>query len=94
MDAGLLIQLISGAAGGNAAGSLFRDKSLGTLGNSLAGAVGGGLGGQILTALLGIGAAGAGPLDLGALIAQIVGGGVGGAILMVAVGVLKQTFAK
>ena len=42
----LLVQLISGALGGNVAGSLLKNLSLGTVGNSLAGIVGGGLGGQ------------------------------------------------
>ena len=94
MDLGLLIQLISGAVGGNVAGTALKDKSLGVLGNSLAGIVGGGLGGQILQALLGIGATGAGGLDLGAIISQIAGGGVGGAVLRIIVGLLKQNFAK
>ena len=37
MDLGLIIQLISGAVGGNVAGSLLKNISLGTLGNSLVG---------------------------------------------------------
>lgn len=94
MDLGLLIQLVSGIAGGNVAGTLLKEKSLGVLGNSLAGLVGGGLGGQILMALLGLGAAGAGGLDLGSVIAQLAGGGVGGAVLAAIVGALKQRFAK
>ena len=44
----LIIQLVSGAAGGNLAGSLMKNLSLGTLGNSIAGILGGGLGGQLL----------------------------------------------
>lgn len=48
----LIIQLISGALGGNIAGALFKNISLGSLGNSIAGIVGGGLGGQILGSLL------------------------------------------
>jgi uncharacterized membrane protein YeaQ/YmgE (transglycosylase-associated protein family) len=42
----LIIQLVAGAAGGNLAGSLLKRYNLGTLGNSIAGIVGGGLGGQ------------------------------------------------
>jgi hypothetical protein len=95
MDIGLIIQLLSGVVGGNVAGSQLGEKSLGTLGNSLAGLVGGGLGGQILTALLGMGAASAGGgLDLGSIITQLAGGGVGGAVLTAIVGMLKQNFAK
>ena len=44
----LIIQLVSGAVGGNIAGSLMKKSSLGTLLNSLAGIVGGGIGGQLL----------------------------------------------
>lgn len=33
---GLLISVISGAVGGNIAGAAMQDKSLGTLGNSIA----------------------------------------------------------
>ena len=43
----LITQLISGAVGGNVAGSLMKKLSLGTLGNSIVGILGGGLGGQI-----------------------------------------------
>jgi uncharacterized membrane protein YeaQ/YmgE (transglycosylase-associated protein family) len=42
--ASLIIQLISGAVGGNVAGAAMKESSLGTLGNSIAGIVGGGLG--------------------------------------------------
>ena len=38
----LIIELIIGAIGGNAAGAVMKDKSLGTLGNTIAGVVGGG----------------------------------------------------
>ncbi len=42
----LIIQLLSGAAGGNLAGKLIKKIDLGTLGNSIAGILGGGLGGS------------------------------------------------
>ncbi len=42
------MNLISGALGGNAAGKLFSNLSLGTIGNSIVGIVGGGLGGKII----------------------------------------------
>ena len=93
----LIIQLISGAVGGNVAGALFKNISLGTLWNSIAGIVGGGLGGQILQALLGVdaGAAGAAAnLDIGAILSQIAGGGVGGGVLMAIVGLIRSALAK
>lgn len=49
----LIVQLISGAVGGNIAGSFMKNLSLGTVGNSLAGILGGGIGGQLL-GLLGL----------------------------------------
>jgi uncharacterized membrane protein YeaQ/YmgE (transglycosylase-associated protein family) len=48
----LIVQLLSGVAGGNGAGALLKQFSLGWLGNSLAGLVGGALGGQLLLMLL------------------------------------------
>ena len=38
----LIIQLISGAVGGNIAGALLKNLNLGPIGNSIAGIVGGG----------------------------------------------------
>ena len=50
----LIIQLISGAVGGNVAGAALKDYSLGTLGNSIAGIVGGGVGGAVLMIIVGV----------------------------------------
>ena len=47
----LIIQIVAGALGRNAAGAASKDVSLGTAGNTIAGAIGGGVGGQILTAV-------------------------------------------
>ena len=89
----LIIQLISGAVGGNIAGAAMKDSSLGTLGNSIAGIVGGGLGGTILQRCIGSAAAGGGGLDLSTILSNVVGGGVGGAILMAVVGIIKNKMA-
>ena len=88
----LIISLLSGAVGGNVAGAALKDQSLGTLGNSLAGILGGGAGGVILQAL-GV-ATGGGGLDLGAVLSNIASGGVGGGLLMVVIGILKSTLVK
>ena len=48
MNMGLIVQLVLGAIGGNVGGALFKNLSLGTVGNSIVGIVGGGIGGQIL----------------------------------------------
>jgi len=88
----LVIQLISGAVGGNVAGSLMKNQSLGTLWNSIVGIVGGGIGGQILE-MLGI-PTGAGGMDIGSIIGSIAGGGAGGGVLMAIVGVIKKALIK
>jgi len=50
-----IISLVSGAAGGNIAGALLKNFSLGTLGNSIAGiGGGGGIGGAILLIIVGL----------------------------------------
>lgn len=99
----LIIQLASGAAGGNIVGSLAKNLSLGTAGNSIAGAIGGFGGARILDMLLGGGGGAVADaatvavnsgLDIGAIIQQIAGGGVGGGILMLIVGVIKSMMAK
>ena len=88
----IIIQLVSGAIGGNAAGALMKNLSLGTIGNSLVGILGGGIGGQIL-GMLGI-ASGAGDADLGGILSSFVGGGVGGGVLLAVVGTVKKMMSK
>jgi hypothetical protein len=91
----LIIQLISGVVGGNAVGAALKDYNLGGLGNTIAGAVGGIGGGQILQALIpAIAGAAGGGLDVGAIVGQIVGGGAGGAILTVIAGLIKSMMAS
>lgn len=90
----LVVQLVSGAVGGNAAGAAMKKLSLGTVGNSIVGILGGGLGGQLL-GMLGIGGAGAaaaagGGMDMNAILQSVAGGGVGGAVLMAIVGFIRQ----
>ncbi len=87
----IIIQLIAGAVGGNAAGAGLKDYNLGTVGNTIAGALGGVGGGQILTALLPMLAGTAENVDIGSIIGQAVGGGVAGAIVTVVVGLIKNT---
>ncbi|KJZ17976.1 hypothetical protein [Loktanella sp. S4079] len=90
----LIIQLISGAVGGNAAGSAMKNLSLGTLGNTIAGLVGGAGGGQLI-ALLGSGAALAGGGgDIMGMVTQAAGGAGGGAILTAIVGMIKSKMSS
>ena len=90
----LIIQLLSGAVGGNVAGAAMQEKSLGAVGNSIAGIVGGGIGGTILQMVMGTAAAGGGGLDLQSILANVGGGGVGGAVLMAVIGIIKNAMAK
>lgn len=83
----LIIQLLSGAAGGNLAAKILPKLSLGTAGNSILGILGGGIGGQILN-MLGM-SPGDGGLDLGSIISSIAGGGVGGGVLMAIIGMIR-----
>lgn len=90
----LIIQLISGAVGGNAAGAAMKDLSLGTLGNTIAGLIGGAGGGQLI-AMLGSGAAMAGGgTDIMGMVTQIAGGAGGGAILTAIAGIIKNKMAS
>jgi hypothetical protein len=96
----LIIQIIAGLLGGNAAGAGLKNLSLGTAGNSVAGAVGGGLGGLLMGMLGGDGAmadaatAAASNLDIGAIIQSIAGGGIGGAVLTAILGMVKKALVK
>lgn len=78
----LLIQLITGAIGGNAAGMAMKDKSLGTIGNTIAGLLGGAGGGKLLELI--------NPQLVEGLVGQVAGSGVGGAVLMIIVALIKN----
>lgn len=88
----LIINLISGAVGGNLAGAVMKDKSLGPLLNSVVGVVGGGAGMAVLR-MMGM-AMNEGGLDLQAVIANIASGGVGGGVLMIIVALVKGLMKK
>jgi hypothetical protein len=92
----LLIQLLSGAVGGNVAGNLSREGGLGPPGNTLAGAVGGGSGGQILSALLGLATArtAAGGLDIAGFVSQLLAGGLSGGILTAIVNMIRAATTR
>ena len=79
----LMVQLIAGALGGYAAGSFSKDMSLGTIGNSVIGALAGGVGGQILVAMLGL----SGSVQI---VSALVTGGVSGGLAALLIGFLKS----
>ena len=82
----LIVALISGGVGGNIAGDLLKNFSLGPVGNTIVGLIGGGVGEQILNAM--------GLLQGGGIAANIGGSTVGGAILMIIVGLIKNAMAS
>ena len=95
MPIDLIIQLLSGAVGGNVVGAVAKNLNLGWLWNSVAGIAGGGIGGQLLGPLLGatIGAA-KGGLDPMAILSSVISGGAGGGVLMAVAAVVKQMMAS
>lgn len=90
----LIISLVSGAVGGNVAGAAMKDKSLGTAGNSIAGILGGGIGGFLLKMLGLVPAAAASGVDLTQIISNIAGGGAGGAVLLAIISLIKGNMNK
>jgi len=91
----LIIQLVSGAVGGNIAGAILKKLNLGTLLNSIVGILGGGIGGQLLGMLhLGGPAPVDGGLNVASLVSSIAGGTVGGGVLMAIVGVIRKALSK
>ena len=89
----LVIQVVAGAIAGYAIGAGVKDINLGALGNTVAGAIGGGVGGQVLQALIPALALATGHIDISSLIGQVVVGGVAGAILTAIIGVAKNKTA-
>lgn len=103
----IIIALVSGLIGGNIAGGVQQDKGLGIPGNSVAGAVGGGISNYILQLLGLFGVAGASTaagapvatpdianLDIGQIIGNIAGSGIGGAILTLICTFIKSSMNK
>ena len=80
---GLLVTLALGALGGNLAGFILKDKSLGTLWNSVIGILGGGLG-YYLLGLVGL------SVGIG-LIGRVVASFIGGAVLLFIVSLFRKS---
>jgi hypothetical protein len=87
----IIISLISGALGGNAAGALLKKFNLGPVWNSVLGILGGGLGGQLLNLVTG---ASGTSTSAGGIIGNILSSGVGGGVLMSIVGFIKGKLSK
>ena len=92
----IIINLVAGALGGAGSGKALPQFDLGTVGNIIAGLVGGGVLGQIISAVWPTVAASlqSGNFDVGSIVTQIIGGGVGGAVLQIIVGAIKNAMSK
>jgi len=95
---GTLISLASGALGGNLAGALMKNSSMGTLWNSIAGIAGGGLGAGVLSMIPGMegvaSEAASSGLSASSILSSVAGGGVGGGIVMAVIGMIRKAMAK
>lgn len=90
----LLVNLVSGAVGGNIAGASFKDKSLGTLGNTLAGLVGGTAGTYILQAVNLLSSVGLSDMSVGQIAGNIGSSAVIGGIVTFVLGMIKNSMSK
>lgn len=90
----LIIQAISGIVGGNIVGAAWKEKTLGAVGNSIAGLIGGVAGGYILQAVGILHTMGMDTITLGSIVGDIGGGAVGGAVLTGIVGYIKSLISK
>ncbi|CAA6811515.1 MAG: Unknown protein [uncultured Sulfurovum sp.] len=89
----LALPYIMGAIGGNITGKLLPSLNLGTLGNSIAGIVGGGIGGTLL-GMVGVNAGAATSLDVASLLGGAGAGAIGGAVVMFVVGLIMKLLSK
>ena len=82
----LIVQLIGGALGGYAAGNVAKEVNLGTIGNTIVGALGGGVGGQVFFTLLGL----SGTVQI---VSALVTGAMSGGLATLLIGFLKSKIA-
>ena len=92
----LIVQLIAGAVGGNVAGKANTKFNMGGAGNSIVGAIGGVILGQVIQRMTGgavtadQAAAATQGLDIASILTSLIGGGAGGAVLSGIIGALKN----
>ncbi len=89
MTTQLIVNLVSGLLGGNAAGGLLKKLSMGPILNSITGVIGGWLGGTGLSQVTDL----ASRAGAEGILGSIAGGAGGGAILTAIVGFIKSKLA-
>ena len=92
----LIIQAISGAAGGGIVGNLIKSAGMTLLPKLIAGAVGGIGGNAALGGIIGplLGAASTGGLDIASIISQVLSGGIGGGLLTAIASLVMNAMKK
>lgn len=87
---GLVTNLVGGGIGGNLSGAALKDKSLGVIGNTIAGVIGGAVGGYITQAVGILNSLGLADMTVGSIAAEGGIAAVCGAILTAIVGFIKS----
>ncbi|CDZ78576.1 hypothetical protein BN59_02886 [Legionella massiliensis] len=90
----LLVSLISGGIGGNILGAAWKDKSLGAMGNTIAGLIGGAAGTYIAQAVGLLNSLGLGDMTVNSIMGNAGSGAVGGVILTAIAGIIKGAMKK
>lgn len=90
----IVVNLVGGIVGGNATGMAWKEKSLGAVGNSIAGAVGGVAGSYIAQAMGIITSMGLENMTIGSIATEGGIAAIGGAITTAIVGFIKSKMAN
>lgn len=91
MDFGtFFVHVIAGSVGSMIAAAIFRRSNLAFFSKVLAGIVGGGMGGQILSATFNLPMIGTGSLSAVTMLAHIASASLGGALALVIIGLLRS----
>ncbi len=89
----MILPYLTGGGGGLLAGKMSPNLSLGTVGNIIAGLLGGGIGSQVL-GMLGMGVGPETGMDLTSILGNVASGGIGGGGLMFVIGMVKKLISK
>ncbi len=90
---GLITNAVSGGVGGNVAGVAVKDQSLGAMGNSIAGAVGGVAGAWILQAMGVLNSLGLADMNLASISGDVATSAMSGGVITAIIGAIKNKFS-
>ena len=89
----LILQIVSGIAAGNLLAGGLKSLHLGVLGNSLAGALGGGIGGQLFLRVTGV-ETNFHSSDAQIFLTSVFGAASGGVLVTFGVGMIKRLLSR